>query len=195
MSPELLALADATKGWLHPSEGMALYDAAASCSGPFLEVGTYCGKSTVFLGAAAKANKTVLFTVDHHRGSPEMAADRECHDPEVLDAWGDHDTLLTLRRTLLLADLESTVIPVVGSTATVGPHWTTRVGFAFIDAAHDDDGVMLDATTWGRHVRRDGIIAFHDTTIPGIARAVEHLLATGFNDEGTVDTLRLLRRE
>ena len=70
-----------------PDEGLALHDAAleATGDGPLLEVGTYCGKSAISLGAAARQVGSVLFTVDHHHGSEENQAGWEHHDDTLID--------------------------------------------------------------------------------------------------------------
>ena len=49
----------AIKGFLDAEEGKALYGLAlgASSRGPVLEIGGYCGKSTLYLGLACKKNK------------------------------------------------------------------------------------------------------------------------------------------
>lgn len=188
-------IVDTVKGWLHPAEGPMLHTYArlGAQLGPLLEVGSYCGRSTCWIGDAAAEEGTVVFAVDHHRGSPEMAADRECHDSDVVDpVTGRHDTLIHFRRTIERADLEHIIIPVVGSSHQVGPYWTTPVGFAFIDAAHDDVGVLYDAETWSRHVLPGGYLLFHDTPIPGISRAVDSL--EGFQLVDQVDSLKVLTR-
>ena len=85
------AVARAAKGVLPDDEGMALHRVALDCGmtgAPLVEIGSYCGKSTVYLGAGARQAGTVLFTVDHHRGSEEMQSGWEHHDPEVVDAQG-----------------------------------------------------------------------------------------------------------
>ncbi len=86
-----LALARRVKGFMPQDEGLALHDAgrAASAVGPLLEIGSYCGKSAVYLGTAARDGGTVLFTVDHHHGSEENQAGWEHHDPEVVDPGRD----------------------------------------------------------------------------------------------------------
>ena len=104
-----------------PDEGLALYDAAAAVAvdGPLLEVGTYCGKSSVYLGAAARELGRVLFTVDHHRGSEENQPGWEWHEPDLVDpAVGKMDTLPLFRRTIHDAGLEDTVFAVVGDSPT-----------------------------------------------------------------------------
>ena len=155
--------ADAAKGFLPPDEAVALHEAALAADGPFLEVGTYCGKSSVWLGAAARERGTVLFTVDHHRGSEENQAGWEHHDPEVVDPrTGRMDTLPFFRRTVEAAGVEDVVIAVVGPSATVGHAWGTPLGFLFIDGGHGDDVVRADEAAWLHHVRAGGLLAIHD---------------------------------
>lgn len=157
-------VADSAKGWLAPEEAEELYalGLAADPRFPIVELGTYCGKSTMYLGAAAREIGTVLFTVDHHRGSPEMAPGQDCHDPEMVGPDG-HDSLPFLRANLHAAGLEESVFPVVGPSATVGRYWGTDIGLLFIDAGHDEASVRADVDAWVPHVR--GSVAFHDATI------------------------------
>ncbi len=157
------AVAAATKGFLPDDEAEALHAAALAADGPFLEVGSYCGRSAVWLGAAARARDTVLFAVDHHRGSEENQAGWEWHDPEVVDpATGRMDTLPFLRRTLAVAGLEDAVVPVVGPSATIGRAWATPLGFLFIDGGHGEAVVLADEAAWLPHVRVGGSLAIHD---------------------------------
>jgi MMP 1-O-methyltransferase len=167
MDPALLAVARRAKGFMPDDEGLALHDAglraAASGLGPLLEVGTYCGKSAVYLGAAARAGGSVLFTVDHHRGSEENQAGWEHHDPEVVDpVTGRMDTLPFFRRTIAEAGLEDVVIGVVGHSVTVATHWRTPLGFLFIDGGHAADVAWADYRSWTPHVAPGGVLAIHD---------------------------------
>ncbi|MEO5678624.1 MAG: class I SAM-dependent methyltransferase [Acidimicrobiales bacterium] len=157
------AVAAATKGFLPADEAEALHAAALAAEGPFVEVGSYCGRSTVWLGAAARARGTVLFAVDHHRGSEENQVGWEWHDPEVVDpSTGRMDTLPFLRRTLAAAGLEDVVVPVVGPSATVGHAWATPLGFLFVDGGHGEDVVRADEAAWLPQVRTGGLLAIHD---------------------------------
>jgi MMP 1-O-methyltransferase len=163
MDDHLLGVARAAKGFMPDDEGMALHAAAASVDGPYLEIGTYCGKSTVYLGAAARQRGTVVFTVDHHRGSEENQAGWEHHDPTVVDPrTGKMDTLPFFRLTMQEAGLEGTVIAVVGPSTTVAAHWTTPVGFCFIDGGHAEDVAQADYAAWAHFVRPGGLLAIHD---------------------------------
>ncbi|MER3453318.1 MAG: hypothetical protein C4344_06735 [Acidimicrobiia bacterium] len=145
-------------------EGLALYGAACRApDGPFLEVGTYCGKSAVYIGAAARERGTVLFTVDHHRGSEENQPGWEHHDPTLVDPRvGRMDTLPFARATIHDAGLEGTVVMVVGPSVTVGTHWRTPLSFLFIDGGHAEEVAQADYETWSRLVVPGGLLAIHD---------------------------------
>jgi len=146
-------------------EGMALHRAglAAASVGPLLEVGTWCGKSAVYLGAAAAEAGTVLFTVDHHRGSEENQPGWEHHDPAVVDPrTGRIDTLPFFRRTIEAAGLAPTVIAVVGDSAVVAAHWGTPLGLVFVDGGHGMVPAHADYEGWVPHVAPGGYLAVHD---------------------------------
>ena len=163
ISGHVKAVADATKGFLPDDEAEALHLAGLAASGPMLEVGAYCGKSAIWLGSAAQTNGTVLFSVDHHRGSEENQAGWDWHDPEVVDpATGRMDTLPFWRRAIAEAGLEEHVIAVVGPSAVVGAAWATPLGLLFIDGGHGDDVVRSDERAWVRHVAPGGLLAIHD---------------------------------
>ena len=196
------AVVAATKGFLPDDEAEALHAAALAAEGPFLEVGSYCGRSAVWLGAAARARGTVLFAVDHHRGSEENQQGWEWHDPEVIDpATGRMDTLPFLRRTLAAADLEDVVVPVVGPSAVIGRAWATPLGFLFVDGGHGDDVVRADEAAWLPHVRAGGLLAIHDVFPDPTAggrppyELYRRCLASGtWHDVSATGSLRVLRR-
>src|SRR4051812_26535968 len=151
MPDELRAVADAAKGFLPADEADALYDAAWAMAphGPLLEVGTYCGKSATFLGAAARARGGVAVTVDHHRGSEENQPGWEWHDPELVDAEvGVMDTLPFFRRTMHAAGLEQTVVAVVGRSRTVAALWGRPLALLFIDGGHAAEHCITDFECW-----------------------------------------------
>ncbi len=157
--------AKAAKGFMPDDEGLALHDAAlvGAAVGPLLEIGTYCGKSAVYLGAAARAAATVVFTVDHHRGSEENQAGWPWHDPTVVDAGtGRMDTLPFFRRTIEDAGLEDVVIAVIGRSTTVARWWGRSLGFVFIDGGHAEDVAQADLVAWAPHLAVGGVLAIHD---------------------------------
>jgi predicted O-methyltransferase YrrM len=168
MDPRLRAHALAAKGFMPPEEGDALYAAAVAAGrsvpgAPFLEVGSYCGRSTVWLGAAARVSATVVFAVDHHHGSEENQAGWEHHDPSVVDPrTGRMDTLAPFRATIDDAGLEDDVIGVVGRSLVVAAHWRTPLALLFIDGGHGDEPARADFTGWTPHVAVGGTLAIHD---------------------------------
>lgn len=162
---KLRQAAESAKGFMPPDEGLALYDAALAGGerGPLLEIGTYCGKSTLYLAAAARACGTVVVTVDHHRGSEENQPGWEWHDDSLVDPRvGKLDTLPHLRATLHDAEVEDVVIAVVGKSTTVARVWRQPVGFLFIDGGHSDEAAMSDYESWSPHVAVSGLLAVHD---------------------------------
>ena len=202
MDPRLQAAAEAARGFMPPDEGLSLYEAAAASPGPFLEVGTYCGKSAVYLGAAASATGTVVFTVDHHRGSEENQAGWEHHEADLVDPEiGLMDTLPHFRRTIAGADLEDAVIAIVGESATVAAHWSTPLGFLFIDGGHGPEPAHQDYERWVPHVEVGGTLAIHDVFPdpadggrPPFELYCRALESAAFEEIGATGSLRVLRR-
>jgi predicted O-methyltransferase YrrM len=153
------------KGFLHPEEGAALYEYAVSSAeiGPCLELGSYCGKSTVYLGTAARDTESQVFAIDHHRGSEEHQLGEEYHDAELFDQDAQHmDSLPELRRSLSRAKLEAWVTPIVASSVQAGKYWSTPLGMVFIDGGHSLDAALTDYRIWSAHIRPAGILAIHD---------------------------------
>ncbi|MFD6953754.1 hypothetical protein A6A08_26295 [Nocardiopsis sp. TSRI0078] len=162
---ELLAAAEAAKGFMPTDEGTALFEAATAYAhiGPVVEIGTYCGKSTVFLGAAARVAGAKVITVDHHRGSEEHQEGWEYHDRSLVDeATGKFDTLPHFRRTITEAGLDGEVIAVVGGSADVAGVWGTPLGMVFIDGGHSEEAAQSDYAGWSPHVSPGGALVIHD---------------------------------
>jgi predicted O-methyltransferase YrrM len=202
MDPSLLAAARAAVGFMPDDEGLALYEAGrtAAAKGPLLEIGTYCGKSAIYLGAAAREGTSVLYTVDHHRGSEENQAGWEHHDERLVDGrTGRMDTLPFFRRTLEDAGLEDVVIAVIGQSPTVAAHWATPLGLVFIDGGHAFDVALADYEGWAPFVVSDGLLVFHDVfedpSDGGQApyEVWQRAVSDGFTPVSTTGSLRVLR--
>jgi predicted O-methyltransferase YrrM len=196
--------AEAAKGFMPPEEGLALFETAFAYGrvGPILEIGTYCGKSAIYLGAAALEAGTVVVTVDHHHGSEENQAGWEHHDPTLVDPrTGRMDTLAIFRTTIGLAGLEDHVIAVVGTSASVAALWQTSLGMVFIDGGHAEDLAQADYDGWAPHVLPGGALVFHDI-FPDPAdggqapyRVYQRALASGaWEERRVVGSLRILER-
>ncbi len=165
MPPELLRAAEEAKGFMPLKEGLALFEVACDygARGPVCEIGTYCGKSAIYLGAAARRTGSVVVTVDHHRGSEEIQPGWEHHDPELVDPrFGRMDSLPVFRATIAAAGLEDEVIAIVGRSERVAALWRTPLGMLFIDGGHSDEPVTRDYEGWAPHVMTGGALVFHD---------------------------------
>jgi len=202
LSPELLAVADATKGFLPADEAAALFDAASEApAGTWLEVGTYCGKSTVHLGSAARAAGARLVTLDHHRGSEENQPGWEWHDASLVDPHtGRLETLPSLRHTLWDAGLDDVVSVVVGTTQQVAVWWTTPLQLLFLDGNHTEEVAQHDYSAFARHLVPGGLLLIHDVfERPEDGgrppwNVYQRALGEGFVDVSACGSLRVLVR-
>jgi MMP 1-O-methyltransferase len=203
MDPRLVKAAEEAIGFMPENEGLALHRAALAAArwGPLLEVGSYCGKSAIYLGAAAQECGSVLFTVDHHRGSEENQPGRPYHDPRLVDDAGRVDTFPHLRDALAGAELEDVVVAIVGRSATVARHWHTTLAMLFIDGGHSQAAVDADYDGWVPHVMPGGVLAIHDVFPdpadggrPPFVVYQRALASGGFEEIEAEGSLRILRR-
>jgi predicted O-methyltransferase YrrM len=200
-----------TRGFMPDDEGEALLlaalragDAALAASSPptFVEIGAWCGKSSLYLGAAAEATGAVLFSVDHHRGSEENQRGWEYHEADLVDPdLGQIDTLAHWRRAVTDASLEGTVVGVVGDSPTVAARWQHPLAFCFIDGGHGEAPAWADYRGWAPRVALGGWLAIHDV-FPDPAdggRPPYELFCAAvdsgeFSEDGACGSLRVLRR-
>lgn len=193
------------KGFLADDEAEALYQMALenSANGPVLEIGSYCGKSTIYLGLAAQKNNSVVYALDHHRGSEEHQLGEEYHDKELYDEQaGLMDTFKDFRRNMRAAQLDDTVVPLVSSSAVVAKHWQTPLSMVFIDGGHSFEAALTDYQSWASWVKPGGILAIHDIFFSeaegGQAPHTIYKLAKAsglFDELPMVNTLALLRKK
>lgn len=156
---------DTVRGFLDREEGDALSQCAREAGrlGPIVEIGSYCGKSALYLGPAAREAGSIVFTIDHHRGSEEHQPGEGYHDPDLYDPVAQAvDTLPELRRTLRRAGLEDCVIPIVGRSADVAKWWGAAPGMVFIDGGHSMPAAQADYDGWAHRIVRGGLLAIHD---------------------------------
>jgi predicted O-methyltransferase YrrM len=202
-----MAAFEKAKGFMPADEGLALYAAAVRAAGlglPLLEVGSYCGRSTLLLAAAARDAGVSVVTVDHHRGSEEQQPGWEYHDPELVDhdeRVGRMDTLPEFRRTLYAAGLEDQVIALVGRSPQAAALWGTPLGLVFVDGGHTDEHAGADYAGWAPHVAPGALLVIHDV-FPDPAdggqapyRIYRRALESGaFTQVSVTGSLRVLRR-
>jgi predicted O-methyltransferase YrrM len=155
----------AAKGFMPLDEGDLLHRLALQhlSEGPALEVGSYCGKSAIYLGAAAAQVNSHVFTIDHHRGSEENQAGWEYHDTTVVDPeFNLMDTLPTFRKTIARAGMEDQVIAVIGKSTTVATYWRTPLALLFIDGGHSEEPAQADYSGFAHWVQPGGVLVIHD---------------------------------
>ena len=153
------------KGFLDEEEGRYLYEIAleAGRMGPCLEIGSYCGKSAIYLGTGCRENNGILFSIDHHRGSEEQQPGEEYFDPDLLDPLTSRiDTFKEFRKTIEMAKLEDTVVPIVSRSEVAARFWVTPLSLVFIDGGHSYEAVYTDYTCWSKHIIPDGYLLIHD---------------------------------
>jgi predicted O-methyltransferase YrrM len=202
------SLALSTRGFMPAEEGDALWEAATAATAvlpgiPMLELGSYCGRSTVWLGDVAERSGTLLFALDHHRGSEENQAGWDHHDSEVVDdRIGKMDTLPFFRATIHDAGLEDSVVGLIGRAPTIGAVWATPLSLLFIDGGHGEEPARLDYERWTPHVAVGGTLAIHDVFPdpteggrPPYEQIYLPALASGcFAERSATGSLRILTR-
>jgi len=200
----LAALAARVKGFLAEDEGETLYAIALEAArlGPCLEIGSFCGKSAVYIGTACQEKGVTLFSIDHHRGSEEQQPGQPYFDPQIYDDKnGEINSLPLLRSTLRTADLEDTVVPMVTWSKVAVKNWSTPLGLVFIDGGHSYESALSDYQCWNRCLLPGGFLIFHDiyldTAKGGQAprRVYEKALESGdFDQLPMVNTLGILKK-
>jgi N-succinyldiaminopimelate aminotransferase len=204
MDPALLRAAEAAAGFMPADEGQALYETALAYApvGPVLEIGTYCGKSTIYLAAAARQYGQTVLTVDHHHGSEEHQEGWEYHDTSLVDpGTGRIDTLPRFRAAIAAAGLEDDVVAIVGRSDRVAQVWRGLLGLVFIDGGHTDEAAQADYEGWAPKVTLGGALAIHDV-FPDPAdggqapyRVYQRALESGeFTEVRAAGSLRVLER-
>jgi predicted O-methyltransferase YrrM len=162
INQELLA---SVKGFLDEEEGRCIYETALEAGGlgPCLEIGSYCGKSTLYLATACCQSSSILFSVDHHQGSEEQQPGEEYFDPDLYDPQtGGIDTFKAFRATIKRGGLEDTVVPIVSRSEVVARQWATPLGLVFIDGGHSMQAAITDYNSWAGHILPGGFLIIHD---------------------------------
>ncbi len=153
------------KGFLDPLEGEALYSYAKKYTkeGDALEIGSYCGKSAVYIGSAVKENNQKLYSIDHHKGSEEQQPGEEFFDADLLNKEGNGiDTLPYFLNTINSSKLKKIVIPVISSSEEAYQDLKINFSMIFIDGGHSEEAAQNDYRLWSRRLNPGGLLAIHD---------------------------------
>ena len=156
---------NSVKGFIDHNEGICLYNYALNSSkkGPILEIGSYCGKSTIYIATAAKKYSGCVYSVDHHTGSEENQVGWEYHDIELFDEeTGRINSFPEFMRNLRKANLLDTVVPIVSDSSLVSRYWKIPLSMVFIDGGHTMEAAFNDFNNWKDKIIKGGILAIHD---------------------------------
>lgn len=203
-APDLPIDIETVKGFLDPEEGAKLFAIAMrqAVKGLCVEIGSYCGKSTVYIGTACQNVSGRLLAIDHHYGSEENQPGEEYYDPDLADP--DRQGMSSLRQfrdTMRRASLEDCVIPILSPSDIVAPVIHGPIAFVFIDGGHSQAAAMADYRNWAGKLMPGGILAIHDV-FPNPAdggRPPHNIYKTAlhselFAEEPGMKSLRILRR-
>ena len=190
------------KGFMPEHEGKALYKWARKFSeyGPLLEIGTYCGKSSMFLSEGAQANNQYVYTIDHHMGSEEHQVNEEYFDIEIFDELSKRINSFPL----FLENINNfgikNIVPIVNESSLVAESWSSPLAMVFIDGGHSLETAMNDFVSWHEKIISGGALVIHDifeNSEDGGQAPYEvymHALRNGFNDFDRVDTIVCLKK-
>ena len=136
-------------GWLSEAQGQALFEYASRCTGrgAIVEIGSWKGRSTVWLAYGARMAGQRVIAIDPHVNSRE--------DPEA-------QTFAEFSRNLRLARVDDVVTPVVMSSEAAAAVVPGGVELLFVDGDHSDDGAERDASAWLDRIIDGGVLLMHD---------------------------------
>ena len=194
INQDLLA---SVKGFLDEEEGRCLYEIAleAGPRGPCLEIGSYCGKSTLYLATACQKSNSILFSIDHHRGSEEQQPGEEYFDPDLYDPQtGGVDTFREFKATIARGKLEDTVVPIVNRSEVVARRWATPLSLVFIDGGHSMEAACTDYHAWVGHILPGGYLLIHDIfTDPSEGGQAPHHIYQLAIDSGLFKNIKMVK--
>jgi len=194
INQDLLA---SVKGFLDEEEGRCLYEIGLEAGrlGPCLEIGSYCGKSTLYLAAACYKTNSILFSIDHHQGSEEQQPGEEYFDPDLYDPQTDGvDTFKEFKATIKRGGFEDTVVPIVSRSEVAARLWATPLSLVFIDGGHSMQAACTDYDAWAGHILPGGFLLIHDIfNDPSQGGQAPHHIYTLALDSGLFQKVKMVK--
>lgn len=173
------------EGWLTKREGEFLYRMAREVSGKgaIVEIGSFKGKSTIYLAWGAKdGSRAKVYAIDPHAGTESY---KEWLG--VGETWAFDEFLKNIE----VAGVDDIVVPIVKTSQEAAESWDEPVELIFIDGDHEYKSVETDFKMWFPHLTLGGVMAFHDTvaTFEGPRKVVRKYIykSRNFKQIGTVD--------
>lgn len=155
-------------------EGEVLYHLALKSRGKIVEIGSWKGKSTIWLGKGAEAgSRQSIYSIYPN-------ADIEEHRSDGKTMW----TFDVFKENISHADVAQYVVPVVKPPLESLIDVPGRIGMIFIDGTHDYEDIKQEFTAWLPKVQIGGIMAFHDSFgdgVPGVRRLVHEEVFRSLN--------------
>jgi len=155
---------DKLKGFMPKHEGMALtkWSKKFSSIGPIMEIGSYCGKSSIYLSRGAILNDQLVYTIDHHFGSEEHQINEEYFDNEIFDHKNQRvNTLPLLIKNINKMQVEN-IVPIISNSVVIASKWNTELGMVFIDGGHSFEAANDDYESWNTKIKQNGALVIHD---------------------------------
>ena len=153
------------KGFLSDKEAKKLQELFLNVHhlGAVLEIGTYCGKSTLNFALVAKKINGLVFTVDHHTGSEEHQHGEEYHDEDLYDERIEKfNTLPEFLKNIRSSNLYKYVIPVINSSKETSKIFSESIALLFIDGGHSHEAALDDFNSWKDKISSGGLLVIHD---------------------------------
>ena len=155
---------DKLKGFMPKHEGIALtkWSKKFSSIGPIMEIGSYCGKSAIYLSKGAILNDQLVYTIDHHFGSEEHQIKEEYFDSEIFD-YKNHrvNTLPLLIKNINKIQVKN-IVPIVSNSVDIASKWDAKLGMVFIDGGHSFKAANNDYVSWSTKIKKNGALVIHD---------------------------------
>ena len=153
------------KGFMpqHEGEALAKWAEKFSSMGPALEIGTFGGKSSLYIAAGLSVNEQLVFTIDHHKGSEEHQTGEDYFDPDIYDALlGRVNTVPLMQSNLSMFEESKYIIPIIANANSLALIWTIKLGLLFIDGSHTESSAQNDYANWNTKIISGGGLVIHD---------------------------------
>ena len=153
------------KGFMpqHEGEALAKWAQRFSTMGPALEIGTFGGKSSLYIAAGSSMNEQLVFTIDHHKGSEEHQTGEEYFDPDIYDeSLGRVNTVPLMQANFSQFEESKYIIPMITNANLLAPIWVIKLGFLFIDGSHTEISAQNDYANWKTKIVKGGALVIHD---------------------------------
>lgn len=179
-------------GMISRIDGEFLFDLAANCKeGVIVEIGCAAGRSTICLAKGSKSGSNIpVYSIDPHIGGgstpdptwSDVSTEGTPSDRFYVNQGSDMGNYLGQLEEFGVDDI---VIPIINySELAYRAGWDKPIGLLFIDGDHRYNYVKIDVTKWGSHIVSGGTMLMHDSSYPGVVKAIENLVK---NDKRVTD--------